>query len=461
MKAVSRLLLGCVLALFAGAGSGRCADPATDKIADKLEKAKAAYAVDMKKAVATAKKHFGEQEKKAREKGDKKLIDQLKEEWKAFEELGTIPESAPASFQKTIVAHKAAIEAAYTTAAKEYSLANRGDLATEVEREWEIRSRKGVIAEPNLARYVKAAGVLRPHANLTLQMAFGVTVSLKKGDPLPDQPFVITEITFDQDVPLPWPFVNDVLLPSLAETPSVTHLWGYPALALTEDQLTHLAELPVAKTMTGFGAKFELSARSAETLKQFSNLSALCCSATLADDAMLANVGKFSHLRNLQLHKLGRFGSLTPKGLQSLTALPLTNLELRDSSAPGREFIRTLPSMRDLRAVNFYGTPVSDEDLMELARCPHLHRIVVGGSRETVSDEGIFHLLKCPALHDVQLASTLVTDGGLKQIAKIRALQIVGLQKTKVTAAGVEELAAARPDLTIVLDDKTITPKKK
>src|SRR5579883_166663 len=132
MKDFSPLLLGVVLILLASAQSGHSADP----VADKLEKAKMKFLEDGKKIDALVMKYFEDKEKQARAAGNKKLVDQIKDERKAYEERGALAGNAPASLKKMIAAQRAALESAYAQAIKDYIRMKQDDEATAVEKEW-------------------------------------------------------------------------------------------------------------------------------------------------------------------------------------------------------------------------------------------------------------------------------------------------------------------------------------
>ncbi|OWK35584.1 hypothetical protein [Fimbriiglobus ruber] len=131
MKRVSAIALGVALLVLAAA-PGRGSD---DKTGDALAKAKAKFEADMTKARAAAKVYFDGREKKARDKGDKKLVDVAKDERKAFDDHGVLAATGPKDLQRQVTAPRTAIEKAYTLAIKEYTKAKKDDLAAAADQE--------------------------------------------------------------------------------------------------------------------------------------------------------------------------------------------------------------------------------------------------------------------------------------------------------------------------------------
>jgi ribosomal protein L9 len=461
MNRLSTLLLGIFLVLLVAVDRGQAADP----IREKLDKAKTTFDEGMKKAQVEAKKEFDDREAKARKVGKKELVDKILEERKAFEETGALTDNASPKLRKMVTAQRTAIEAAYDEAIKKYTMQKKDDLATAVVKEKEELQNKAVVLGAKVIPHQKAAEALHPHVTLGIQLAVGGssgnTLFIKKDEPLPSGGFVITQLMFDNRDPLPPTFVDDILLPSLAEIDTVTHLstFGRTGLMLTEDQVRRLAELPTAKALTDFNSLMELTPGTITALKRMPRLRSLRCSAKSADEALLVRLNELPLLRDLQLDNLGEIGTVTRKGLNGITALPLISFGLFYSPALDRDMVRRLPKIPQLSFITFWGSPIIDDDLKELAQCRQLQ--VLNLTSTKITDEGLAHLAKSTSITVLGLGGTQVTDNGLLQIAKIRTLKRPGLQQTKTTKAGWDKLAATRPDLTIELDGGTIEPKKK
>lgn len=125
-----------VIALLLGVA---CAAVAEDKdpVKEKLFVAKVAYDKEMRQFRKQVDEWFDKREEIARKAGDKKAIDQLREERKAYEEKSELPKSMPMLLQQKQSQAKKKLEAAYTEAMKAYLKAKKDDLAGAIEKEWD------------------------------------------------------------------------------------------------------------------------------------------------------------------------------------------------------------------------------------------------------------------------------------------------------------------------------------
>jgi hypothetical protein len=144
MKRLSALLLGACLVLLLSTDQGQGADP----IGDKLEKAKAKFEQEMKKAKEMAKKYFDDREDKARKakKDNKKLLDEVNDEKKAFEEHGLLGEKAPRDLKTLITTQQSLLKAAYVKAADEYTKAKNDEMSAAITKEWDQIKEKGFVS---------------------------------------------------------------------------------------------------------------------------------------------------------------------------------------------------------------------------------------------------------------------------------------------------------------------------
>ena len=107
-----------------------------DPVKEKLLAAKVAYDGEMREYRKQAGEWFDKREDAARKDGNKKALDQIKDERKTFDAIGEVPKGAPpAVWQKPALARKA-LEAAHTEAVKEYVRAKKDDEAVAVEAAW-------------------------------------------------------------------------------------------------------------------------------------------------------------------------------------------------------------------------------------------------------------------------------------------------------------------------------------
>jgi serine/threonine protein kinase/Leucine-rich repeat (LRR) protein len=303
-----------------------------------------------------------------------------------------------------------------------------------------------------------AAKKLNRLVELTLRLNSGKTVIVKKGEPLPGEDFAVTQIKLGSDNPYPG-FAEEELLPSLRAMRSLTHL-NLARLHLADDQLKLLSTLPVAETLTNLELANELSGQMIELLKPFPRLKFLNLDATTADNLVFERLGELPNLGTLYLRNVGKSGKLTAAGLNALTKLQVKHLGIQYSQIVDRKFLQLLQAMPQLKALDFFGCPIGDDDLRELTKLQDLEGLAIGGTR--VTDAGLVHLLKLPRLGGaVSLIYTQVTDAGLVHVAKISAAKAVHLQGTKVTLAGVKQLAAMRPDMRIEWDNGVFEPTKK
>jgi hypothetical protein len=114
--------------LFARAGDG-------DPIKDKLAKAKATYEKEVEKFKKDMTTSFDKREEAARKSGDKKRLDQIKAERKAFEDDGETPATAPKVVRQRLATARATVEKAYETAIKEYTMTKNDEAAAAVEKD--------------------------------------------------------------------------------------------------------------------------------------------------------------------------------------------------------------------------------------------------------------------------------------------------------------------------------------
>ncbi len=115
-----------------------------DPIGAKLAKAKETYENKVRSLRDGILKNFDRKEATARSNGDKKLVDQIKEERAAFEGRGRVPALVPTGdYQRQLDAARAQLETAYNTAIKAYTKAGLDERSTAAENEL-----KKFLAEP-------------------------------------------------------------------------------------------------------------------------------------------------------------------------------------------------------------------------------------------------------------------------------------------------------------------------
>jgi hypothetical protein len=125
------LLALSIVMLMTLSARGREDDP----VRVKLDKAKAAYATELEKFEKDIGAYFDKREESARKSGDKKSLDLVKVERTAFEERSELPASAPRAAKLRLATARTAMEKAYATAVKEYTMAKKDDAAAGIEKE--------------------------------------------------------------------------------------------------------------------------------------------------------------------------------------------------------------------------------------------------------------------------------------------------------------------------------------
>jgi hypothetical protein len=116
----------------------------SDSTRMKLDEAKAAYEASSEKYRAAVGVWLDKRESSARDKGDKKLVDQVKAERQAFDERGELPPGAPVVLKSRLASARSALDSAYKAAVREHTRAKRDEEAAAVEKEWDLFKAAGV-----------------------------------------------------------------------------------------------------------------------------------------------------------------------------------------------------------------------------------------------------------------------------------------------------------------------------
>jgi hypothetical protein len=124
-----------VLACLIGAAVAASGDDDKDPIREKLFAAKVAYDKEMSQIRGLMGDWLDKREESARKAGDRKLVDQVKSDRRAFDEDGDIPKNAPTGLAPRQDKAKKTLEAAYSEAVKAYTKAKQDDRAAVVEKE--------------------------------------------------------------------------------------------------------------------------------------------------------------------------------------------------------------------------------------------------------------------------------------------------------------------------------------
>jgi hypothetical protein len=110
----------------------------------KLNTARAAYDASVEKYRADACDWFDKRERTAREKGDKKQVDLILEERRAFEDRDELPSAAPPAVKDILTKAQKTMDAAYRAGVAEHTMAKNDADAAAVEKEWDRFKRNEV-----------------------------------------------------------------------------------------------------------------------------------------------------------------------------------------------------------------------------------------------------------------------------------------------------------------------------
>lgn len=93
-------------------------------------------------------------------------------------------------------------------------------------------------------------------------------------------------------------------------------------------------------------------------------------------------------------------------------------------------------SQKNVSAIDFRETEVTDADLALLVHFPYLHELDL--SHTQVTDAGMKHLAKVKRLAKLVLFATDVTDKGIEELAPLNRLEFLCLDETKITDRALE-----------------------
>lgn len=100
-----------------------------------------------------------------------------------------------------------------------------------------------------------------------------------------------------------------------------------------------------------------------------------------------------------------------------------------------------------LDRVDLAYTPVTNEDLLTLAKSPTIRELNL--TNTGITDDGIVHLKEFPSLESVSLYGSPITDASIELFMEMPKLKFAGLNTTGITKEGMERLQQSRTDLTV------------
>lgn len=116
-----------------------------DPVRDRLVAAKTAYDAEIVMYKKQVVEWLNRREDGARKAGDKKLLDQIRDDRKVYEEDGIPPKTLPAGIKQKPALARKVMDAAYASAVKEYTKAKRDAEAAAVEAAWKAFTGENVV----------------------------------------------------------------------------------------------------------------------------------------------------------------------------------------------------------------------------------------------------------------------------------------------------------------------------
>jgi hypothetical protein len=148
---------------------------------EKVVKAKAAYTSETEKLRSVVLAGFDKKEEKARSKGDKKLVDEIKLQRAALEEFEEWPTDMPAELRTRLTKARTQVETAYALAIKECTKAKKDDEAAALEKELlEFRSHSWSLLDLTNVEVKDGFFRIPPNTVVTTQKSYkgGVEITL-------------------------------------------------------------------------------------------------------------------------------------------------------------------------------------------------------------------------------------------------------------------------------------------
>jgi len=173
---LTRVLPAMVMVVF----SSVLAIAQDDPIKKKILKAKAAYETEVAKLRSEVVAWYKKREETARNAGNKKLTDELKQQREAFEAKEEWPLDMPADLRTRLTKARTQLEIAYTTAIKDYTKAKKDDEASDVEKDLvELKKESWLFLDLGKTEVTKE-GYLRipPNTKVTTRQSYKGSVDI-------------------------------------------------------------------------------------------------------------------------------------------------------------------------------------------------------------------------------------------------------------------------------------------
>jgi serine/threonine protein kinase len=281
------------------------------------------------------------------------------------------------------------------------------------------------------------AEVAGPFAELTLELAGGSTLTVPAGGALPNGPFAVSRLNFQNGPRPPADFRSGTLIPHLAAAGHVRVLLDRTGRLgrWNDDEWQAFCNTKSKDVLAEINVFAPLSDRSLNLVKSFPNLTAMRFMALEADHITLRGLRDLK-LESLALDLLGHDVAPVPDVWKGLSELKVRSLFLWKVNG------------------------LTPEGAEVLAAAPDLTELGVGG--EKLSEGAVLKLLARKELTSVAVAEcAAVTDTVCDAIANRPKLAYVELDRVpNVTAKGVAAIREKHPNAKVVWDGNPPVPPK-
>ena len=216
----------------------------------------------------------------------------------------------------------------------------------------------------------------------------------------------------------------------------------------TDTLLAHLGNFSHLKQLDLSGSLYSPSERNGtgvQHIAHLANIEKVDLNFTATSDAGLGSIKLFQELRELHL-----------RGCENITDDAIIHLSeithLQNLILPyqiGDQGLAHLKGLREMQDLVLSSTQITDAGLVHIQEMAELHTLQLNGC-ENLTDAGIVHLSGLKNLQVLNLNATQITDAGLPHLARLTNLQQLDLGNClKVSMDGIQTLQTELPACTI------------
>mgnify|MGYP001158258526 CR=1 FL=1 len=216
----------------------------------------------------------------------------------------------------------------------------------------------------------------------------------------------------------------------------------------TDTLLAHLGNFSHLKQLDLSGSLYSPSERNGtgvQHIAHLANIEKVDLNFTATSDAGLGSIKLFQELRELHL-----------RGCENITDDAIIHLSeithLQNLILPyqiGDQGLAHLKGLREMQDLVLSSTQITDAGLVHIQKMAELHTLQLNGC-ENLTDAGIVHLSGLKNLQVLNLNATQITDAGLPHLARLTNLQQLDLGNClKVSMDGIQTLQTELPACTI------------